>query len=484
MSQLIGYASGYYSKICEHNVLFKEVSCKGKGDSECRYVGKSLNQWEGEVDSELPYYENTTIVQELETAYEKLLEERNNLSRSVSIHKKLTEELINGNNLQSMADVVYQTTQKPIIIEDAAFHQLAYAGLTHERFEEVKSDVPSFLEEKKHINSFYQTSKRSSVNHQRLMAPIILEKKVFGYCSFVYDKKNEEPSEVDQLILERVATVCSLYMLNEKNSFEATERMKGHFLEQIIYGHFSSSKQEILKRGTYVNLNLERPYYIVALEYNNQHNHSKEELFFHEEVMERVLQYFKNCSHVLIGQRNGNIIFLIQKDFLKESINHLCDTLIGFLTKCFPMHTFKMGISSLTKDIQLASEFYDEAITALQMATSFNEVTHFEDLGVVGILIHSNNKKAIKQKAKQLLGTLYEQKDDHVEFIKTLYVFLSNGGNLEKTMDKLSLSMSGLRYRIKKIESLLGQDLRNPEFGYHLFITLQALVVEGEIKIE
>jgi DNA-binding PucR family transcriptional regulator len=118
------------------------------------------------------------------------------------------------------------------------------------------------------------------------------------------------------------------------------------------------------------------------------------------------------------------------------------------------------------------------------MSTSSNRIICFEELGVVGMLIHAQNKEPVKQKAKHLLGPLYEKKQDHAELIKTLYVFLENSGNLEKTMDELMLSMSGLRYRIKKIETLLGKEIRNPTVGYQLFITLQVLIVEGEIKLD
>ncbi|WP_054752715.1 4-vinyl reductase [Piscibacillus salipiscarius] len=44
---LVGYASGYYSEICQKSVYFKEVSCKGMGDSHCSYVGKTLQEWGG-----------------------------------------------------------------------------------------------------------------------------------------------------------------------------------------------------------------------------------------------------------------------------------------------------------------------------------------------------------------------------------------------------------------------------------------------------
>ena len=68
---LIGYASGYLSWICNQMVIFKEVSCQGEGHSECKWVGKSLDYWDGEVDDELQFYQESPIVKELELTYEK-----------------------------------------------------------------------------------------------------------------------------------------------------------------------------------------------------------------------------------------------------------------------------------------------------------------------------------------------------------------------------------------------------------------------------
>ena len=82
------------------------------------WVGKSLDYWEGEVDHELQFYQESPIVKELEMTYEKLLEEKGNLEKSAIIHKKLTEELLQGNNLESIVEVIYKETDTPGIITD------------------------------------------------------------------------------------------------------------------------------------------------------------------------------------------------------------------------------------------------------------------------------------------------------------------------------------------------------------------------------
>ncbi len=42
----IGYASGYTSELMKVPVVFKEVECIGKGDDQCRIIGKPLKEWE------------------------------------------------------------------------------------------------------------------------------------------------------------------------------------------------------------------------------------------------------------------------------------------------------------------------------------------------------------------------------------------------------------------------------------------------------
>ncbi len=95
-----------------------------------------------------------------------------------------------------------------------------------------------------------------------------------------------------------------------------------------------------------------------------------------------------------------------------------------------------------------------------------------------------NNLEMIKAIAKKELKSLYNtDQQKSVELLKTLYVFLSNGGNLEQTKSDLVLSMSGLRHRIQKIESILQKDLRNPEETYELLLIIKALIISDELHL-
>jgi len=101
------------------------------------------------------------------------------------------------------------------------------------------------------------------------------------------------------------------------------------------------------------------------------------------------------------------------------------------------------------------------------------------------VLISSQNAEGIRRVANQKLGALIHQPDDlkKMELIKSLYVFLRNGGKLEQTMQDLNISMSGLKYRVQKLESILGKNLRDPAEAYQLLLILESMIAIGELEI-
>ena len=264
---LIGYSSGFMSTICGQPVLAKELTCVGKGDSECSWITRTQKEWESEMQDELHFYHETPIMKELEYTYEQLLEQQKFVTRLSNFQKKLTEEISNGSNLQTIAKMVYDIVQIPIMIEDVDFRTITYAGLSEETYLDLKADMDEYIQEgkEKQLLPFRKKTIKTAIQ-ERLITPILVQKEVLGYCSFIYDDmKNDKPEE-DYLLLDRFANAASLILLNEKTKFESFERMKGNFLEQILDAQLSAS--EIIKRGKYTGLDLGQPYYVIVMEYS------------------------------------------------------------------------------------------------------------------------------------------------------------------------------------------------------------------------
>ncbi|CEH30771.1 Uncharacterized protein BN1090_A2_03229 [Aneurinibacillus migulanus] len=261
--------------------------------------------------------------------------------------------------------------------------------------------------------------------------------------------------------------------------------MKGYFLDNILSGK-STSKKDIIQRGNFINLDLNQSYYIVFIAYHSVEEKLQNELVFHEAFMETITEFLKrNKLNVLFSQRTNGGVLLVPTSILTKTIEFFSREVLQILSKMHPFYRFRTGISMTGKSIDQACKHYDEAKTALRMTTERNDIVSFESLGVVGMLINQNNEEAVKQMSRYTLGKLYDNPTctKNKELLRTLYVYLENGGNLEQTSDDLCLSISGLRYRLQKIKSLLGQDLSHSHFNYQLFLSLQALMVTGELSI-
>jgi PucR family transcriptional regulator, purine catabolism regulatory protein len=485
---LSGYASGFVSEIVGEKTIFKEMTCEGMGEKECHWIGKTVDQWGKQAEQELHYLDESPIVEELSLTYEKLLEERNNLTFVTAIHKKLTEEVIKGNNLHSVVRQVFQSTNTPVLIENLHLHPLAYAGISSNELDEYKKELIHYLRK----NHFYQpqsiitsTKLLRLRHHHRLMTPVFLQNKIVGYCSFIYYDLNQFKTSISPMILERVASVSSVCLLNEKTKLESYERMKGFFLEEIINARQQSDHQDLIAKAGLIGVDLSKAFYVCVLDCRFQEDDLSKELEMQKGILSFLTAYGNDHKqNMLLGQRAKNVILLITEDQVqKEGIRTWLANLVSLLSSQFPSVKFYAGISSKTDNVSHAGDAYKEALISVRIASKHQQIISFESLGVVGVLINENNEQEVKKMAKAFLGNLKLDDQRNVELIQTLYIFLINGGNLEQTASDLALSISGLRYRVSKIESLLQQELRNPIIHYQLLLSIQALMVIGELDL-
>lgn len=484
---LSGYASGYLGSICKQPVFLKEISCEGKGDEQCVWFGKSQDRWNNRIDGEIPFKKEPPIVLELEDAYKKLLEERNNFANTFIVHQKLTRELLKRQDLESIVEIIYDLMKLPVIIEDAHFSVIAHKGFNEGQLEKVCEDFKWYRQTHQKSSAFImpKTKVLQMDVHERLITPVFLQGDIVGYCSFCGKGEVVKDLKAMQMIIEQVSSVLSLYLLNEKTELEANERMKGRFLEEILSGKYHPS--EVLRRANIMQIDLNQPYHIFIVKCCLKDKTLEEELSFYDHVLEETANFFKRKqAEILFSQYTNLLTFLVPQCSRKESdITILCSDYLDDLAEKFPTTEFLAGISLQSKSIADAQDCYEEAQTALRMANVKNRVIKFEKLGMLGPLITANNVNEIRRIASYTLGSLSENiNNKKKELLHTLYVFLQNGGNLERTAADIALSLSGLRYRIQKIEELLHKDLRNPETNYQLFLALQALLLIGDIKMD
>lgn len=494
---LTGYASGFMSTVFGETLIARELTCVGKGDDHCSWAVKPACVWE-EEGSVAEHLNTTPIVQELELTFEQLLEERTFVTNLANFQKQLTEEIANGSTAEEIASFVSGMLDLPVFIEDIDHRLIAYAGLSHKQYAELSTDWETYVlnetdelfkrNEKKHLP--FRPKWFSTPLQKRLVSPLVVEREVVGYCSFLYMQKEgasspDEPSERDELFLDRVAGAVSLVLLNEKTKFESFERMKGNFFEQILDGNIS--EDDVLKRGKYTGLDLNEPYYIAVIDTKDNMMEAKQHFLWQEQLLDTTYTWFyqKKLS-VMAGLKNGKLILFLPKSaFSDQPPEKPLRTFCHYLEKTFPNRMFRCGLSTEGCGIMKAFKYYEEALLTTKLSNRAG-VSTFQSLGIVGVLVSSKNKNGIERIAEHELAPLWPPKGDpkQMEMLKTLYVFLQNGGKLESTMSELSLSLSGLRHRIRRLEELLGKNLREPAIMHELLLIMKALIAIDRLNTD
>ncbi|MBE7374507.1 sigma-54-dependent Fis family transcriptional regulator [Pseudomonas lopnurensis] len=77
---LIGYACSYSSAFMGREIIFQEVSCRGRGDDKCRIIGKTAEEW-GDTSAFKVYFQSDPIIEELYDLQSQLVSLRTNLDK-------------------------------------------------------------------------------------------------------------------------------------------------------------------------------------------------------------------------------------------------------------------------------------------------------------------------------------------------------------------------------------------------------------------
>ncbi len=490
---LVGYASGYLSTIMEKQVIARETECVAMGAERCHWVCKTVEEWDEDpfIEKERHYYKSDRINDELIETYEKLRLERDSLSKTYDVHLKLFKEVIYETGLQSVANVLYETMKLPILIETLNCEPRVFSGISPEEAKRYGNEFKQWIieqqgkngNEKKEINQtlFIEVTPA----HTRLVAPVYFRQNIYGYCSFLIEES--AVNEAEKMVLGQVAFACSLHLLNERTRFNTEQRLRGSFLGDILSKRIP--KSEIVNRAHYIDFELNSSYFMVTIDRRFEEPSMKEEIEFNDQFMNEIYKFLQRLQvQGLLGQKSGNVIILISESSLLK--NHLikenfCKKLYDYYSNRYPQFVFKMGISSTYASIEDASQAHDESMAALKVPHHDQNLIFFDSLGIIGMLLQTKNLETIEKFAYKILGNLIEEdKHKNMELTKTLYHYLENGSNVHKTARAMNFSISGLRYRLGRLNEILQMDLNTPYNRHEIYLALQSLIVLGELKIE
>lgn len=261
--------------------------------------------------------------------------------------------------------------------------------------------------------------------------------------------------------------------------------------QEIIYQLFcgDSSEADINRiRAKYQNLDIDQSVYVVALQLSGAHSVFKS---YPIDIAENILQ--KNRTIFL--QKLNIILNECHIDFPLIEIDDIFVTLIPVFPSClydfkslveeliselsisqdYPFDIF-CGISTPTTDIQNHRLALKKARRALEMAvnhTTLGHICEYSKLGFIKLICEIENQEILIEFMNENLGPLINHgKKKPCVLLETMEIYYRENLSVVQTAHHLGIHRNTLHQRIRKIESITGQSIGNPQFHLNASIAL------------
>jgi purine catabolism regulator len=135
--------------------------------------------------------------------------------------------------------------------------------------------------------------------------------------------------------------------------------------------------------------------------------------------------------------------------------------------------TLRAGVSRVARtplDVPVA---YEQALTAERVGGA--ELAHFDDLGAFRILSLIEDPGELDAYVADVLGPLAADDPATADLRATLETVLSNNLNIAESARRLHFHYNTLRYRVDKLERILGPFASDPILRLNVELAVQAL---------
>ncbi|MER1986472.1 MAG: helix-turn-helix domain-containing protein [Solibacillus sp.] len=470
---LCGYASGYLSTALNTTFIVKEIECSTMGYEHCRAICMPLDYWDDTLENEDRYYQTVNMLDELDEVTAKLKQERDNLKQANELLKEFTRALWSNQGIQKIIDLLHTTTGNPAYIESESFVNIASSN-------NIPNFDHSFVNEKILATTLFKINEDLHI----LKTPIYFGQDIRGYCAYIYTD-GRMPSDLDYLLLDKASLSSSIILLNENIKINTEQNVKRNFLSDILEGRLK--KEEISKIAYYLKFPPTEKYWMLTVEKSIISEYEQNELQLNEELIRHIHGFFKERNiNAIVSQKLNQIIILIAYTSF-EALRSKRDTFLQQLHKhCsrrFKKHTLAIGVSSVIDTMDQLSIIYNETLAALRVKNKQKSIYYFEDLELESLLFQLDDDTIVSRFVQKELGHLVSV-DKDFDLTKTLYAYIESGMNINSTAKILSMSISGLRYRLSKISDLLNIQLDDTKKLFSIYMALKILRAKGEIEID
>ncbi|MER7131702.1 PucR family transcriptional regulator [Streptosporangium saharense] len=374
------------------------------------------------------------------------------LARAEEAHRALVQVVLAGGGLREVTEEVAGLLGAAVAVLDGTGQVLAAAGPA----EQVAGlRVPVTREREEHLSVPVVAGGH---HHGRIVA-----------------HAPAGAGESDVGILERAATVAALVITRQEAVNAVESKYRADFLRDVLTGR-AGSAERVAARARAFGWDLRRPVTVLVAELDPD---GDERVAQDRLVTCWTSAMRRHDGHGAVAGFSHEVVAVVDA---AVDTDRLARDAVAAFAECLPA-TFSTGASRTASGIEVLPEAYGQAVKAARVGRQLHgpgAVAHFDQLGVYRLLSLVNDTEELHAFVRETLGPLASDTDaDNGDLRRTLQVLLETNLNVAETARRLHFHYNTLRYRIAKLERMLGDFTEDAHLRLNLTLALHVLRMRG-----
>jgi len=287
--------------------------------------------------------------------------------------------------------------------------------------------------------------------------------RVLGYILILLNQELFDPAPY-QLILDYTASLYAVHFHNRLELEQKQSEFQNSFLYDLLYGNLKRN-DEIIATGDMLGWDFRRTHAVLIFLLPELDLYSPEwhlmDMLSRNVKQSFIEKYYQNPA-TLVRQNVLVVLVPVSKNNpvdQKAEILALTDSILPQTKAGELQNRVTCGMGQPYAEATNLFRSYQEAKVALEMGRLLDiRVPFFSDLGLERIL-YKHDLQDLKEYYAHVLGELHKQDNTESSLIQTLESFADHQFDVSKTAEAVFLHRNTLRYRLNKIENILGKSL-------------------------
>jgi purine catabolism regulator len=326
---------------------------------------------------------------------------------------------------------------------------------------------------------------------QIAVAPVIAGGTDHGLIAAYASKGGMGPITVQAL--ERAATVAALAITKQLAVSAVESKFRGDFLRDALVG-VAGTPEQVIEHCAQLGWNVSRPVCVVVVQLDDpvgpvapvdsggsvQHVAGRTPQDRLTAAWQQVVRA-RDREAPVVGFSHEIVAILPAS---AASIGLSIDTILAAVTgdRGGGRRSFSTGVSRVIESVAELPMAYQQARKAVFVGRRMRgagAVAHFDSLGVHRLLSLVSDPEELRSFAAEVLGALNRESPEAIDLRRTLQVLLDSNCNVAEAARELHFHYNTLRYRIGKLESIVGPFTADANLRLDIALALRVVQMRG-----